>query len=200
MISLYLYLVLILVSISIVIAFYNSNNHLKRFKYINVIQQDRLIVKELDNIDDIYSNNNNHENKKNSIVIIAGFESFNKQLYNQAAKEAKAQIPDVPIKIFTDTDIETNPDDVDDALKKAGVLLCSLIFDYNQVQFIRDKISKYGIPVRFSFESALELMSDTKVGEFTMGGGFIIIIIIIIIVIINIINIIRTNGGPATSS
>ena len=187
MISLY---IVIVITISIVSSFYyRNNNYNKRFyKYINVIQQDRQIIKELNtNIDDIYNNNNDNNDKynikKNSIVIIAGFESFNKQLYNQAAIAAKAQIPNVPIKIFTDTDIETNPDDVDDALKKAGVLLCSLIFDYNQVQFIRDKVSKYDVPVRFCFESALELMSETKVGDFTMGGGNIIIIIIIIILL-----------------
>lgn len=181
-------LLIILLSLSIVLSFYNKKSYHKIFKHINVFQQDRQIVKELNNINDLYSNNNDnnkHENKKNSIVIIAGFESFNKQLYNQAAIAAKTQIPDVPIKIFTDTDIETNPNDVDEALKNAGVLLCSLIFDYNQVQFIRDKVLKYDVPVRFCFESALELMSETKVGEFTMGGGIININIIITIIIIN---------------
>jgi magnesium chelatase subunit H len=65
-------------------------------------------------------------------------------------------IPTVPIKIFTDTDIETNANDIDDALKNASVLLCSLIFDYNQVQFIKEKVTKYNIPVIFYGESAAE--------------------------------------------
>jgi hypothetical protein len=106
-----------------------------------------------------------------NIVIIAGFESFNKALYTQAANEAKLKIPYVNINIFTDNDIDNNANDVDIALQNCNVLLCSLIFDYNQVQFIKEKVSKYNIPVRFCFESALELMSETKVGDFTMGGS-----------------------------
>ena len=38
-----------------------------------------------------------------------------------------------------------------------------------QVQWVRQRISH--IPIRFMFESALELMSETKVGNFEMKGS-----------------------------
>ena len=42
----------------------------------------------------------------------------------------------------------------------------SLLFDFDQVEWLRDAVSK--IPTRFVFESALELMSETSVGSFEM--------------------------------
>lgn len=38
-----------------------------------------------------------------------------------------------------------------------------------QVEWLRARVQR--IPVRLVFESALELMSSTQVGSFTMGGG-----------------------------
>lgn len=112
---------------------------------------------------------------KKSIVIIAGFEKFNFQLYQRAIDVAGQQYPDVNIFIFTDNDISERPEVVEKALQSSKALLCSLIFDYPVVQWIKKRIQLYQIPVRFCFESALELMSDTAVGEFSMnapsGGG-----------------------------
>lgn len=105
---------------------------------------------------------------QNSIVIIAGFEKFNFQLYKRAIFVVNEIYPDVKIYIYTDTDINDRPQEVEKALASSNVLLCSLIFDYFNVKWIKQRIVDYKIPSRFCFESALELMSENSVGQFNM--------------------------------
>ena len=104
-----------------------------------------------------------------SIVFIAGFESFNLKLYKKAALEVMKNVPQINIYIFTDIDIDEQPAIVESALENADVLFSSLLFDYNKVQWIKRRLDR--VPTRFCFESALELMSETKVGSFKMSGG-----------------------------
>ena len=56
------------------------------------------------------------------------------------------------------------------ALHSADVFFGSLLFDYDQVEWLRERIKQ--IPVRLVFESALELMSLTQIGTFqvTIAG------------------------------
>ena len=55
---------------------------------------------------------------------------------------------------------------MESALDGADVFFGSLLFDFDQVQWLRTKVEQ--IPTRFVFESALELMSTTSVGSFEM--------------------------------
>jgi magnesium chelatase subunit H len=114
-------------------------------------------------------NFNEPGSEERRIVIIAGFENFNIQLYKRAVATVEANVPNVKVDVFTDADINERPEAVDDALRSASVLFCSLVFDYNQINWIKDRIGN--IPTRFCFESALELMSETKVGSFSMDPG-----------------------------
>ncbi len=101
------------------------------------------------------------------IVLIAGFESFNADLYRKAAELANSRCPDLDIRVFSDRNITTNRQEVEAALKDAEVFFGSLLFDYDQVVWLRDRIAQ--IPIRLVFESALELMSLTKLGDFAIG-------------------------------
>jgi magnesium chelatase subunit H len=101
------------------------------------------------------------------IVLIAGFESFNADLYRKAAFLATSRVDELDIRVFSDRDITTKRTEVEAALKDADVFFGSLLFDYDQVLWIRDRISN--IPIRLVFESALELMSLTKLGAFAIG-------------------------------
>jgi magnesium chelatase subunit H len=101
------------------------------------------------------------------IVLIAGFESFNADLYRKAAIVAKSRCPDLDIRVFSDRDITSIRPEVETALQGADVFFGSLIFDYDQVLWLRDRISQ--IPIRLVFESALELMSLTQIGAFAIG-------------------------------
>ncbi|MBE9062260.1 magnesium chelatase subunit H [cf. Phormidesmis sp. LEGE 11477] len=98
------------------------------------------------------------------IVLIAGFEAFNTNLYEQAA--ASARRPDLEIQVFCDRDLTTQPEAVAQALAKADIFFASLIFDYDQVIWLRDRLEH--IPTRLIFESALELMALTQLGKFAM--------------------------------
>ncbi|MGB3291772.1 MAG: magnesium chelatase subunit H [Phormidesmis sp.] len=100
------------------------------------------------------------------IVLIAGFESFNTNLYEQAA--AAARRPDLSIRVFCDRGLTTQPEAIAQALADADIFFASLIFDYDQVVWLRDRIQH--IPVRLIFESALELMTLTQLGKFSMGS------------------------------
>ena len=101
------------------------------------------------------------------IVLIAGFESFNADLYRKAAELASSRCPELDIRVFSDREITANPDTVDAALKDAQVFFGSLLFDYDQVLWLRDRIQH--IPIRLVFESALELISLTQIGQFKIG-------------------------------
>ncbi|WP_315790171.1 magnesium chelatase subunit H [Fischerella sp. JS2] len=101
------------------------------------------------------------------IVLVAGFESFNADLYRKAADMAIASCPELDIRIFSDRDITSKRQEVEAALAGADVFFGSLLFDYDQVLWLRDRIAN--IPIRLVFESALELMSFTKLGAFAIG-------------------------------
>ena len=103
------------------------------------------------------------------IILIAGFESFNADLYRKAAYLANSRVQELDIRVFSDRDITTSPRDVESALRNADVFFGSLLFDYDQVLWLRDRVSQ--IPIRLVFESALELMSLTKLGAFVIGDN-----------------------------
>ena len=107
--------------------------------------------------------------ERNGIVIIAGFEQFNIGLYKEAAAAVSQANQATPVSAFTDEDLLRDPETVRAALSTAKIAFVSLVFDYNQVQFLQAQLAD--VPVRFCFESALELMSTTQVGTFTMSGG-----------------------------
>ena len=86
------------------------------------------------------------------IVLIAGFESFNAELYRKAADLASSRCPELDIRVFSDRNITTNSAEVETALKNADVFFGSLIFDYDQVVWLRERI--IDIPIRLIFESA----------------------------------------------
>lgn len=101
------------------------------------------------------------------LVLIAGFESFNADLYRQAAHLAQSRCPALEIFVFSDRDLTSQPEQVAAALAGAEVFFASLIFDYDQVLWLRERVQ--AIPVRLVFESALELMGLTQLGEFKLS-------------------------------
>ncbi len=101
------------------------------------------------------------------IVLIAGFESFNANLYRQAAKIAVARCEELEVIVFSDRDITTDPAQVETALQSADVFFGSLLFDYDQVMWLKQRVQD--ISIRLVFESALELMSLTQLGKFAIG-------------------------------
>ena len=103
------------------------------------------------------------------IVLIAGFESFNADLYRKAAHLAQASCPELDIRVFSDRALTTEPEAVEAALQGADVFFGSLLFDYDQVLWLRDRAQH--IPIRLVFESALELMSLTQLGAFKIGDN-----------------------------
>ena len=101
------------------------------------------------------------------IVLIAGFESFNAGLYRKAADMAISRCSGLDIRVFSDRDINSKQTEVETALQDADVFFGSLLFDYDQVLWLRERIKD--IPIRLVFESALELMSCNKIGDFSIG-------------------------------
>ncbi|BAZ09387.1 magnesium chelatase subunit H [Calothrix sp. NIES-4071] len=101
------------------------------------------------------------------IVLIAGFESFNADLYRKAAEMAVLRCPELDVLVYSDRDISSKQVEVEAALTGADVFFGSLLFDYDQVIWLRERIAQ--IPIRLVFESALELMALTKIGAFAIG-------------------------------
>jgi magnesium chelatase subunit H len=82
--------------------------------------------------------------------------------------QVQQQFPALCLQVFSDRDIDTRRSDIEAALATADVFFGSLLFDYDQVEWLRQRVA--GVPVRFVFESALELMSCTQVGSFQMAA------------------------------
>jgi magnesium chelatase subunit H len=101
------------------------------------------------------------------IVLIAGFESFNADLYRKAAELAVSGCQGLEVRVFSDRALADEPDAVAAALLNADVFFGSLLFDYDAVMWLRPRVQN--IPVRLVFESALELMSLTQIGAFKIG-------------------------------
>lgn len=101
------------------------------------------------------------------IVLIAGFESFNADLYRKAAELAVSGCQGLEVRVFSDRALADEPDAVAVALSNADVFFGSLLFDYDAVMWLRERVQH--IPIRLVFESALELMSLTQIGAFKIG-------------------------------
>ena len=57
------------------------------------------------------------------IVLIAGFESFNADLYRKAAQLATSRCPQLEVIVFSDRSISSEPENVEKALEMAGYIL-----------------------------------------------------------------------------
>jgi magnesium chelatase subunit H len=119
------------------------------------------------------SSGSNSSDKRPKIVLVAGFESFNRDLYTAAAKEL-----DVDLTVFADSDIRSStsidPEDLgtnpvfEQAMKNADAFVGSLIFDYDDALVV-ESLLPYVKGPRLIFESATELMSFNQVGTFSMN-------------------------------
>jgi magnesium chelatase subunit H len=115
----------------------------------------------------------NSDTELPNIVLVAGFESFNRELYQQAAKDLPLYL-----QVFADSDIRVGPalseEDLGlnpkfvDALKHADAFVGSLIFDYDDALAVKSLLPEIKGP-RLIFESATELMTFNQVGSFSMA-------------------------------
>lgn len=109
---------------------------------------------------------------KPNVVLVAGFESFNRNLYYQAAREL-----DISLSVFSDSDIRStispDPEDMgtnptfEEAVKNADAFIGSLVFDYDDTLVLK-KLLPFVKGPRLIFESATELMEFNRVGSFSM--------------------------------
>ncbi|KAL7562060.1 hypothetical protein ACA910_011099 [Epithemia clementina (nom. ined.)] len=153
------------------------------------------IIKE-SNVRGNLDHDNNNKNGKQKIVLVAGFESFNREQYLQAAAALGDQ---VELQVFADSDIRldlsviqqqerlhqsnnevsASNNKVDplvdntinpifrEAVLQADVFVGSLLFDYDDVQAVLRLLPAVKGP-RLLFECATELMEFNQVGSFNM--------------------------------
>lgn len=102
-----------------------------------------------------------------TVVLIAGFETFNLATYTAAARIASHA--NIHVTLLTDNNLTNPTPSIATTLAAADVIFCSLLFDYDQVEWLRAHIPPHATV--FAFESALEIMSATRVGTFSMKPG-----------------------------
>ncbi|KAL7508774.1 hypothetical protein ACHAXN_005850 [Cyclotella atomus] len=107
-------------------------------------------------------------NAKVNIVLVTGFESFNRDLYEKAGESLPKEFG-VNLKVFADSDIRSSPE-FSSAVQNADIFIGSLIFDYDDVVFVSALLDHVKGP-RLIFECATELMSFNRVGKFTMTSS-----------------------------
>lgn len=118
------------------------------------------------------------QTRKQKVVLVAGFESFNRDQYQQAAE---ALSDEIELQVFADSDIrldlsvqqqQQNRDSNDlvdatinpvfrDAVLEADAFVGSLVFDYDDVQAIQRLLPSVQGP-RLLFECATEIMVSVK--------------------------------------
>ena len=83
--------------------------------------------------------------------------------------QVRRAFPGMQLSVFSDRDIAdpVRRDSLAEALAEADVFFGSLLFDYDDVEWLKGRLA--AVPLRFVFESALELMSETRVGAFEMA-------------------------------
>lgn len=130
---------------------------------------------------DLQTNNNKDNQEVVNIVLLAGFESFNKELYTNAAASLPPDAK-VNLQVFADSEIRTGASigvggaDAEDvtnpkfvkAMKQADIFIGSLIFDYEDVVAV-EALMDYVLGPRLLFECATELMTYNRVGSFSMA-------------------------------
>lgn len=135
------------------------------------------------------TSHHNGKDKKETVnvVLLAGFESFNKDLYLNAAYSLQQEHgqtkpkSNINLQVFADYEIRTgasvgvggatkedvtNPDFIH-AMKEADIFIGSLIFDYDDVIAVEALLDSVQGP-RLIFECATELMTYNRVGSFNM--------------------------------
>ena len=73
------------------------------------------------------------------IVLISGFESFNCALYEKCAQSVAA---DVKVSVFSDRDVQSRKEDVAAALARADAFVGSLLFDYDDVEWLAPRVDQ----------------------------------------------------------
>lgn len=107
------------------------------------------------------------KNNALNLVLVAGFESFNKDLYDSAARS----LNDVNIQVFADNEIRTSTTEVNpilaQAMKNADIFVGSLIFDYDDAMAVESLLPHVKGP-KLLFECSTELMTHNEIGSFNM--------------------------------
>ena len=147
-------------------------------------------VPKVDSLEELIAiENGNHLSqdgrRKQKIVLVLGFESFNREQYQEAAQA----LDDVDLQVFADSEIrldlsvvqqhDVTVHDADvvldntvnpafrKAVQEADIFVGSLLFDYDDVKAVERLLPSVKGP-RLLFECATELMEFNQVGTFNM--------------------------------
>ena len=82
--------------------------------------------------------------KGGTVVLVCGFESFNTKQYRNVGKQLSSLAPGTRLLVFSDRDIGSKA--MEEALASADAVVLSLLFDFDQNAWLRDRIQS--IPVR----------------------------------------------------
>jgi len=107
-----------------------------------------------------------------NVVLITGFESFNRDLYEEAGRLLPPECK-INLKVFADSDIQTKPKQFAAAVKDSDIFIASLIFDYDDVVAVTNLLDEEssGPTSRLCFECATELMAYNNIGTFSMESN-----------------------------
>lgn len=107
-----------------------------------------------------------------NVVLITGFESFNRDLYEEAGRLLPPECK-INLEVFSDSDIQTKPTQFAAAVKESDIFIASLIFDYDDVVAVTNLLDEEssGPTSRLCFECATELMAYNHIGTFSMESG-----------------------------
>jgi len=107
-----------------------------------------------------------------NVVLITGFESFNRDLYEEAGRLLPTECK-INLEVFSDSDIQTKPTQFASAVKESDIFIASLIFDYDDVVAVTNLLDEEssGPTSRLCFECATELMTYNHIGTFSMESN-----------------------------
>ena len=107
-----------------------------------------------------------------NVVLITGFESFNRDLYEEAGRLLPPECK-INLKVVADSDIQSKPKRFAAAVQDSDIIIASLIFDYDDVVAVTNLLDQESSDPtsRLCFECATELMTYNHIGTFSMESG-----------------------------
>ncbi len=104
---------------------------------------------------------------KPHIVAVVGMEHYNEALWREVHEQIA---PDATLSRFTEKDLQKQSPEAAQAIRDADCVFMTMLNFKTEADWLREQVLQSRAKTVFAFESMPEVMSLTKVGEYSMAG------------------------------
>ena len=104
---------------------------------------------------------------KPHIVAVVGMEHYNEALWREVHEQIA---PDATLSRFTEKDLQKQSPEAAQAIRDADCVFMTMLNFKTEADWLREQVLQSRAKTVFAFESMPEVMSLTKVGDYSMAG------------------------------